>query len=169
MIGFRIEPLGKHDRRSFECGSPELESYFKTKVSQDIRRRFAACYVIVSIETGRVAGFYTLSSGSVSIRDLPEMLAKKLPRYPSVPVVRVGRLAIATEYHGQKLGGLLLIDAIRRAIASEIAAYAVVVDAKDENAILFYEHYGFTKFESMPNTLYLPLQQALIDLLGQRR
>ena len=38
-----------------------------------------------------------------------------------------------------------------------IAAYAIIVDAKDDNAKSFYEHFGFTAFSTKPLSLYLPL------------
>ena len=83
--------------------------------------------------TGKVAGHYTLAAGGVPLTDLPESLTKRLPRYPSVPVARVGRLAVDKTFHGNKLGGALLADAaIRtiRAMRSDVAVFALVVDTR---------------------------------------
>ena len=92
---FRLEVLGaQHDRARFKCGVAALDGYFRTQATQDARRRASACYVAVQDETNAVAGYYTLAAGSVPLTDLPESLSKRLPRYPSVPVARVGRLAI---------------------------------------------------------------------------
>ena len=88
--------------------------------------------------------------------DLAENLAKKLPRYPNVPAVRMGRLAVDQSYRGKGLGAALLADALRRAATAEIAAYAVVVDAKDESAAEFYSHHGFRTTVENPLFLYLP-------------
>jgi hypothetical protein len=74
-------------------GSEPLDSYFKERVTQDVWRRVTACFVALSND-GRIAGYYTLASTSVFIGDLPAKLIKKLPRYPSVPVVRLERLAV---------------------------------------------------------------------------
>jgi predicted GNAT family N-acyltransferase len=93
------------------------------------------------IATDRIAGFYTLAAGGILLADMPASLAKGLPRYSSVPVERLGRLAVALPYHGRKLGGTLLWDAVARAGRSEVAVYAVVVDAKDEKAEQFYRHH----------------------------
>ncbi len=91
---FRVIPLNKaHDRSTFNSGSEPLDCYFRERVTQDIRRRVTACFVAISCD-GRIAGYYTLASASVFLGDLPEKLTKKLPRYPSVPVVRMGRLAV---------------------------------------------------------------------------
>lgn len=124
-----------------------------------MRRRVTSCFVALD-KTNRVAGFYTLASSSVVLSDLPASVVKKLPRYPSVPVVRMGRLAVDKDFKGKGLGGALLADALSRSISSEIAAFALVVDAKDEAALHFYQHHGFIAFASLPMTLFLPLATA---------
>lgn len=161
MSEFRIEQLAKHDKSQFDCGNAPLTSYFRSRVSQDVKRRFAACFVAVATETGDVSGFYTLSAGGISVLDLPESLTKKLPRYPSVPAFRVGRLAVSMTQQGRGLGGMLLVDAIRRCLQSEIPAYAVVVDAKDQSAVRFYQHHGFIAFASKSDALFLPFNDTL--------
>ncbi len=161
---FRVIPLNKaHDRSTFNSGSEPLDCYFRERVTQDIRRRVTACFVAISCD-GRIAGYYTLASASVFLGDLPEKLTKKLPRYPSVPVVRMGRLAVDQAFKGQGLGGALLADAITRVVRSEIAAYALVVDAKDGTAANFYRHHGFLKTVSEPLTLFLPLATAPVPI-----
>ncbi|TWU62341.1 Acetyltransferase (GNAT) family protein [Crateriforma conspicua] len=165
MTRFRIEALGKHDRQAFQSDSPDLNRYLKTQVSQDVRRRVTACFVAVDVGSDDLAGFYTLSAGGLSIRDLPESLARKLPRYPSVPIVRVGRLAVSSEQLGRGVGRMMLIDAIRRTIESDIAAFAVVVDAKDDNAVQFYRHHGFIQFAGNKHSLFLPVNAAVKELL----
>lgn len=89
--------------------------------------------------------------------DLPAEVVRRLPRYPSVTAVRMGRLAVDNVFKGQGLGGALLADALTRVIRSDIAAYALVVDAKDEVAANFYRHHGFIETGSRPLTLFLPL------------
>ncbi len=161
---FRVVPLdstqhGALDRSAFRSGSEPLDRYFQQQVTQDIRRRVTACFIAVSHEQ-RVAGYYTLASASLLLADLPEPLRKKLPRYPSVPAVRMGRLAVTEIFKGQGLGGALLADALLRARRAEIAAYALVVDAKDASAAAFYRHHGFIEFTSQPLTLFIPLATA---------
>jgi ribosomal protein S18 acetylase RimI-like enzyme len=157
---FRVAALdNQHDRTQFNSGSTALDDYFKKQVSQDIRRRVTACFV-AHTETQRVAGFYTLASASLLLSDLPADIGKKLPRYPSVPTIRMGRLAVDQDFKGQGLGGALLADALARALNSEIAAYALVVDAKDLQAAAFYQHHGFIALPDQTLTLFLPLATA---------
>ncbi len=154
---FRVVPLdAAHDRSAFDCDSPALDRYLREQVSQDVRRRVAACFVAVADE-GRIAGYYTLASASLWLADLPPGTAKKLPRYPTVPAVRMGRLAVDRGFQGQGLGGALLADALARAAHAEIAAYALTVDAKDDTAAAFYRHHGFIALPDAPLTLFLPL------------
>src|SRR6185436_20911918 len=117
--------------------------YFREQVTQDVRRRATACYVALDVATAKVAGYYTLAAASVALTDLPEPLTKRLPRYPAVPVARLGRLAVDQAYRGRQIGAGLLWDAAQRAARSEIAVFALVVDAKDESAVRFYRHHGF--------------------------
>jgi GNAT superfamily N-acetyltransferase len=155
---FRLEVLSAgHARGGFACGVEALDNYFARQAAQDRRRRASACYVAVAAGTGQVAGYYTLAAGGVPLTDLPEPLTKRLPRYPSVPVARVGRLAVDLAFKGQKLGGALLADAALRALRSEVAVYALVVDAKDEAAEAFYRHHGFERFGSKARQLIVPL------------
>lgn len=154
---FRVVPLdATHDRSTFDCDSPALNRYLREQVSQDVRRRVAACFVAVTDE-GRIAGYYALASASLWLADLPANITKKLPRYPTVPAVRMGRLAVDHGFQGRGLGSALLADALARAVRAEIAAYALTVDAKDETAAAFYRHHGFIALPQTPLTLFLPL------------
>ena len=154
---FRVALLeAAHDRAAFHSGSEPLDRYFREQITQDIRRRVAACFVALA-DDQRIAGYYTLATASLLLADLPASTGKKLPRYPTVPTVRMGRLAVDQAFKGQGLGGALLADALDRAVRSEIAAYALIVDAKDEAAAAFYRHHGFIALPDSPFTLFLPL------------
>jgi ribosomal protein S18 acetylase RimI-like enzyme len=169
---FAVEPLGSHhDRTSFSSGSEPLDRYFREQATQDLRRRASACYVALDATTRKVAGYYTLSAGSVLLRDMPASLARRLPRYPSVPVARLGRLAVDAAYRGRKIGAALLWDAAFRAARSEVAVAALVVDAKDDEAEGFYRHHGFIALDGQSRQLVLSLANlpAVIDARGPRR
>ena len=116
-------------------------------------------FVLTDTEApSRILGYYTLSAAEVDASSLSEADRRRLPRYP-VPCFRLGRLAAAAELCGQGMGRLLMGCAVDRCLKAreQVAAYALIVDAKDEQAKKFYEHYGFTAFSSRPFRLYLPL------------
>lgn len=158
---FRVERLNAaHDRAAFDCGVAALNTYLATQASQDEKRRVASCFIAVETATSKIAGYYTLSAASVDLSDIPAAVAKKLPRYPAVPAIRLGRLAVATASRGQGLGAALLWDAMERAAKVEIGAFALLVDAKDESAARFYSHHGFTAFADRSLLLFRPFKGA---------
>lgn len=157
---YRVETLGKqHDRSAFSCGSPPLDRYLKTQAGQDARKRVAAPFVLCEGEGHAVLGYYTLSAISVDIGDWPENVANKLPRYPVVPATLMGRLAIHQRIRGQGAGEYLLMNALYRSLQAsrQVAAVAVIVDAKDREAVTFYRHHEFMLFRGRPDRLYLPM------------
>jgi hypothetical protein len=159
---FIIGPLvPAHDRMEFTCGVDALDRYFRQQVGQDVRRRATACFVAREIATDRIAGFNMLAAGGILLGEIPARLAKRLPRYPAVPVARLGRLVpVALAFHGLKLGGALLWDAVERASRSDVAVYALVVDAQDEQAESFYLHHGFVALPHTSRALILRLPKS---------
>jgi GNAT superfamily N-acetyltransferase len=139
----RIGPLHSgHDRTGFSCGQPQLDRYFHQQISQDAKRRLTAPFVATN-EASKVVGFYTLAAESIRLAALPPEITRRLPHYPAVPAVLLGRLAVDRTMHGQGLGRYLLADALLRAVRSEIMAYGFVVDPIDEASRRFYEREGF--------------------------
>jgi GNAT superfamily N-acetyltransferase len=154
---FRIEVLATaHERAGFTSGREPLDRYFRQQVSQDARRRATACYVAVESNTGKVVGYFTLAASGIPLTDLPPVVVQRLPRYPLVPVALLGRLAVDQKYRGHKLGAALLWDAAQRAAPAEAIVFALVVDAKDNEAETFYKHHGFLALAA-PRKLVLPV------------
>lgn len=156
---FRIRSLdGAVDTTSFRCGQADLDTYIRRFASQDVRRNLARVFIATPENAPRqLAAYFTLSAGSIKCTDLPESLAKKLPRYP-VPVALIGRLAVHTDFQARGLGSILLADACRRVAhaSSTLAVAGIVVDAKDEPAASFYRHFGFQALPGQPDRLLLP-------------
>ena len=150
---YRILPLAKQSRDGFTCGSAPLDRYFREQVTQDIRRRIASCFVATAADTDEIAGFYTLAATSLAFDRLAPERAKKLPRYPVVPAILLGRLAVATAYQGKQLGAALVADALLRSTRSDVVGHLMVVDAKDDAAVQFYERLGFERLIDDPSRL----------------
>jgi GNAT superfamily N-acetyltransferase len=154
--GCVVGPLtSRHDRKSFGCGVEALDRYLREQASPDARRNVASVFVAEEQTTGAIRGYYTLSMAAVNLDRLPEHLARRMPRYPTVPAVRLGRLAVRADAQGQGLGGHLLMDAMARSLRSEIAWAAFLVDAKDETARSFYLQFGFDSFADDRSHLFL--------------
>ena len=140
-----IGPLdAAHNRTGFQCNVDALDQYFHKQAGQDSRRRISRIFVAVLPDNPKeVMGFYTLSSLSIELEQLPQKLARKLPKHP-VPAALIGRLAVTHNAQGCGIGKMLIVDAIKRtlSVSDQIAIYAMVVDAINDNARDFYEQFG---------------------------
>jgi predicted GNAT family N-acyltransferase len=155
---YRIEPLGPdHDQAAFRCGVAELDAYLQQQAGQDLKRRLAAVFVLTG-DGKTVDGFYTLSAHSIRAVELPEDIAKKLPRFP-LPVTLLGRMAVAARLRGQGMGEFLLLHALERALlgSRQVASWAVIVDAK-AGAREFFLKYDFIPLPEQPERLFLPMK-----------
>lgn len=156
-----FEPLGKHhDRAAFDCGIDALNRYIREQAGQDSTKKIAATFVLIGDTHATIVGYYSLSSTSINAGELPEAVAKKLPRYPLMPATLVGRLAVDRRYQGKGCGELLLVDALKRSLVStkQIGSVAVVVDAIDDGAKAFYAHFQFIPLEGFSHRLFLPMK-----------
>ena len=154
-----------HDRAGFSCGVDSLDRYLRTQAGQDVRRRANGVFVLVEpAESTTVLGYYTLAATALPPGDVPEAARQHVPRYPLVSATLIGRLAVAQARHGQRLGAVLLADALRRAYASAgtVGSSMVVVDALDERAAGFYAAHSFIP---LPESSRLVLPMRLVPRL----
>ena len=164
-VDLPIQPLSKHHKRDvFSCGVESLDHYLKAQASQDIRRKVAAVYVQPEEDGKTVVGYYTLSSTSLNVGELPPESAKKLPKYPRVPATLIGRLAVDQRQQGRRLGERLLIDALCRSYetGSRVASAVIVVDAESDAAVSFYKKFGFFSLPDQPRRLFM-----MMETIGQ--
>ncbi len=160
----RFELLNRRHDRAFTSGASALDDWFRTRATQDQRRHVAQVFVAVD-ELG-IVGFYSLSMFTLALESLPDRLARKLPRYEAIPTALIGRLARHERAKGSGIGDLLVADAVKRVLAAaeSVAAYAIVVDAKDERGRQFYESHGLISLPSRPNRLFLLTETAAAAL-----
>jgi len=162
----RIEALDdSHDRAAFTCGVESLDRYLRQQAGQDLRRKANAVFVLVDPDApAEVLGYYTLCATALPQGEVPEAARKHVPRYPLVSATLIGRLAVAKIRQGQRLGALLLADAVRRAYgsASTVGSSMLVVDAINEGAAGFYTANGFVR---LPESLRLVLPMRLIETM----
>lgn len=160
-VAWRVEPLQRgHDRDAFRCGHVALDRYLQQQARQDVQSQVAAVFVALTPPDNQVLGYYSLSASNITAADLPPDMARKLPRYPHLPVTLIGRLAIDQPSKGQGLGRFLLMDALYKSLqaATTIAAMAVVVDAKNDAAAAFYQGYGFMPLSTVEGRLFLSMK-----------
>lgn len=134
-----------HIKEHFDCGQPLLSRYLQKQAKQDVKRQLAACFVILN-DHNEVKGYYTLSNSGIERDLIPAEISKKLPSsYKNLPVTLLGRLARDLKYPNERLGELLLLDALKRSYFASVSigSMAVVVDPIDDAARNFYFKYGF--------------------------
>ena len=164
----------RHQRKPFDCGQPTLDDFLKTKLNQQMKRGVTVGYVLTtdssdssdsSKAAGRIAGYVTLSAGELPITVIPT--GHGFPPQTPLPTTLIGRLAVDRSFQGQGLGGDLLVHALGLAVetAKQVASAVIEVDAIDESARKFYEHYGFTSLVDDQQHLYLSMAdaKALLD------
>ncbi len=156
-----IESLNTtHDRPNFCCGIEILDRYLQRQAKQDIKRHISRVFIAAETDCPKKAiGYYSLSSLSIELNQLPEDLSRKLPKHP-IPAVLIGRLAVSQSAQGKGVGKMLLADAVKRvlAVSDEIAIYALVVDAINSDAQRFYERFGFIPLSDDSNRLFLAIK-----------
>lgn len=148
-----------HDRNSFDCGVNEFNMFLKQHANQNQLKNISKTYVAVSPDNiKKIFGYYTLSASHVLYESLPDNFKSKLPKYPA-PVARIGRLAVDKDHKGQGIGGFLLHDAFYKIlnIAEKMGVFAVIVDAKNDNAKAFYQSFGFLELQESKLSLFLPI------------
>ena len=158
MTDWRIERLAKrHDRSDFDCGEDSLNSFLRRQAWQHARKDISRTYVALPDDSQAVAGYYTLSSGSVCLETLPDAAVRRLPQYP-IPTAHLGRLAVDLRFQGQGLGAILIVDALEQVqdLAERIGIHAVTVDALNDKARSFYRAFGFLALKDDPRHLFLP-------------
>jgi len=156
---YLVKPLEREDRAAFHCGEEALDRYFHERASRDMTHGLVAVFIVVPAHApNTIAGFFTLSSQQTRCEVLPEELRKKTGRYQSVGVTLLGRMAVASEFQKQKLGRFVLFAALHEAwkATRHVSSFAVVVDAKNEKVVPFYEKYGFRRLEG--HRLMLPMK-----------
>jgi ribosomal protein S18 acetylase RimI-like enzyme len=145
-----------HVKKGFSCGVPDLDEYLERYAGQDIRRNLAVLFVAVNEEDNNILGYYTLSNAGVDTRIIPGILQKKLSKYPDVPAIRLGRLAVDKRIQGQRLGARLLANAVIRSVSNSSAWAVMIVDAKNDTAAEFYRKFGFDSLEQDSLRLFAP-------------
>ena len=156
---YSIEPLGAHDRLSFSCGVPELDQYLHAQAGQDAKRRVAAPFVLLGAD-GTIAGYYTLSACAIRLCELPSEIARRLPKYPLIPATLLGRLAVSQAHQGQKLGRLLLMDALFRSLknTAQVASVGVIAEAYNDAVRDFYLRYELMPLVDHPRRLFIAMR-----------
>lgn len=154
-----IELLEKrHQRSDFDCGTPELNEFLKTRARQHQEKGFSKTWVAVEEGHARVIGFVSVSMGHVTFENADPEIFARLPKHP-MPVLHGARLATDQSFQGRGIASLLLRHAANIAVvASEsMGVFALELVAKDDDAYQFYLRRGFMPIKGDAKQLYAPI------------
>lgn len=145
----------RHNRKNFDCGVEALNIYLQKYANQDQKRNLNRVYVLANDVT--VIGYYSISAHSVPGDNLPDDI--KLGGYGDIPFLLLGRLAVDKKYQGAGYGDTLIVHAFNTTMdaARKVGILGIIVDAKDDKAVSFYEGFGFRKLKATRNRLVLPV------------
>jgi GNAT superfamily N-acetyltransferase len=161
-----LDGESEHALEDFHCGNDELDRWLHRHALTSHKADLARTYLALT-ETS-VAGYVSLTTGSVRPDDAPKRFARGLPRYP-IGTILIARLAVDQRHQRQRLGSRLLAEALHRAAAASEAAAArlVVVDAIDDDAAAFYRRWGFIDTPDNPRRLYRKMADIRASLKAQ--
>ena len=145
-----------HDLGTFRSGVPELDAWLRQRALANQYSGASRTFVAADAE-GRIVGFYSLAAGAIAHALSPGAMRRNMPNH--IPVIVLGRLAVAVEHQGQVVGAALLQDGVERCrhIAAHAGVRAMLVHALDDRAAEFYQRYGFTPSPVQARTLLLRL------------
>ena len=163
----RPRPVTAHDDVStFGCGKQSLDNWLNLRAIKNEADGNSRTFISVERESGVVAGYYCLSSHSISRDEMPGSIRRNAP--DPIPVILIGRLAVDSRFARQGLGYSLLRDALTKAVeaANIVGSRAIVVDALDDEAVTFYEKFGFRLMPGSARALYITMEDARATLAG---
>lgn len=149
------------DISGFDCGEASLNSFLQRHALGNDKAGLGRTFIAVEVGQVQIAGYFTMSTGSVRFDVIPDHARKRLPKYP-IPTVHIGRLAVDVKFQGRGLGETLLVEALRKAVAASgsVGVYAVDVIALHDRAKSFSLKYGFVEMLDQPLHLFLPIAAA---------
>jgi len=150
-----------HGTAGFTCGVIALDQWLRSVARQHISKGISRTFCAVDADSpAQILGYYSLTVAELDTDKLPKDFARKLPR--RAPLVLIGRLANSVTVRGKGIGSMLLIDALRRVVevSNNVGVSLIMVDAKDDKAASFYQHFGFVPLPDTPLRLVLPVATA---------
>ena len=159
-----IEPLDRerHDRASFACGEPRIDTYLKTRAAGLMDVEGTRVWVACLDGSREIVAFYAMNAHAIDARAVPKNLQRKLPRDHPIGAVFLSNIGTARAYQGRGIGSFMLSDAFRRAVtaADAIGAAFIVLDALNEDAARLYRRIGFISLPEPPGRMLISLKQV---------
>ncbi len=151
------EPLtAEHALGQFDSGVPSLDDWLRRRALPN--QVAGASRTFVLTDAGRVVAYYALAAGAVATDSAPGRFRRNMP--DPVPVVVLGRLAVAKSHQARGLGRGMFQDAVQRVIQASdaIGVRGLLVHALSDEAKAFYVGLGLTPSSIEPMTLMATIE-----------
>lgn len=157
-----------HALEGFDCGKASQNTWLIAHARRADRSRVAHVYVWTPSGERRVMAYFAICPTEV-VRSDDGVSGSMAAGHSRIPGYLIARLAIDTSLRGRGYGEQLLLDALGKAVAaSEIGGgRLIVVDAIDDDARSFYEHYHFVPVRNRERRLVMKVSTAA-KALGAR-
>jgi GNAT superfamily N-acetyltransferase len=162
----RIVPLPSSDAfRDFRSGESEIDHHLdRCWPWHDCHRSRVFCAYLEG--EAQLYGFYCLGLHAHESKYVDGVFARAADDTRNyVPFIYINYFAVRDGWRHQKIGTVLLMNALERCaiVIRNIGAYGVALSALTDDAAAFYDHYGFRTKD--PNQRYpfmvLPAQSVL--------
>ena len=146
----------EHVVSEFDSGVPSLDEWLRRRALVNQSKGASRTYVLSDAD--RVVAFYALAASAVASGAALGRFKRNMPE--PIPVVVLGRLAIARSHQGRGLGRALFQDAAQRVIhaSDAIGIRGLLVHAISDEAKSFYLSLGLTPSPIEPMTLMATIE-----------
>lgn len=167
---FESARLGdQHQFDEFDCGNEALNSWLRGQARRADSSGIAHVYVWTLIGEQKVCAYYAICPTEV-IRNDAGISGSLAGGYSRIPGYLIARLALDASLHGHGYGAQLLVDALDKVVrAAELGGgRLIVVDAIDNEAYEFYEHFDFIPVKNRRGRLVMKMSTAASALRAVR-
>lgn len=163
--------VGKDTFRYFSSGERDIDKWAREKAAKFSDQGRSRVFVARLKGNANTIGFYSLSLSSTNSDKIIESRDKNI-WIGSVGIVYIQYLAVHRNFQGNKIGKLLLIDALKRAyfVSQQVAFYGVGLRSLNQKTTDYYGKFGFKVApKENDNPLMLIPIWSLQDLFGAEK
>jgi predicted GNAT family N-acyltransferase len=146
-----------HARNTFHNTDPSIEDFLRLRANKEHELNISDTFVLVyANKKEEILGYYTLSSSSVIVSEIPHEYRKRIPYYPNIGTILLGRMG-RNQYLTQSGFGLIIMKEAMKTALTRGTFFALELHAKNEKLISYYKQFGFVSLEDCKHMI-LPYQ-----------
>lgn len=173
-------PLDHRKIRVAPLSDPQALANFESG-ERDIDRGAVKCCEVLSTtrlktfcahydNDSSACGFYALSMSAAETKYLGKSLADDADGRSYLPFIYLNYLGVRTELQNNKIGSLMLVDALKRAaiVGENVGVFGVALNALNDRVAGMYDRYGFRAHGDRKQPLMILPMQSVFDLFRRQ-